>query len=652
MLKLDAWRGAIAATTAYLLITLVMTWPLVRGLTRDVPSDLGDPVLNMWILAWDAEQLRAIAGGDFARIPGFFDANIFHPAPLTLAYSEHLIAQALQILPVYAVTRDPILCYNLLFLSTFVLSGLGGFLLVREFTGSARAGFVAGLLFAFALYRWTQLAHVQVLSAHWMPFVLYGLRRYFATRHLRPLAGAAAALIAQNLSCGYYLLYFAPTVLLYALWEISSHNLGRARSVWLQLAATALIVGLVTAPFLIPYRQVRETFQFSRDVREIVRYSADVYSYWTAPSTNRVWRDVADAYSKPEADLFPGITPLVLAVVAIGAAIARAARTGNGRPARAPVWVLTGIAAVGGAYAVLAVIAVFARRIDLDLGLFTVRATNVTRLLLPPVIALFALCCLWPATRSRFGAFARMPEAILLLVVIAGWWLSLGPAPRVMGRPLELWSPYRFLYEFVPGFDGVRAPARLAMIVTLGLSMLAGLAVAHLERVRAGTAGALVACVVFLVETSLPPLRINGVSAAVVYATPEARVVRPARAPAVYSAVANAPADAVLLEMPIGELNYDVRAVYYSAVHWRRLVNGYSGFFPPHYDELLSVLSTVARGDERAWPVLQRLGVTHVIVHEAAYLDDEGVRFAEWLRRHGAVEVFRDGRDTLFALRH
>src|SRR5918996_1005409 len=114
-------RTAFAATAAYTLLSIVMTWPLVTGLARDVPWDLGDPLLNMWILAWDMEQLRAILGGDFSRISRFFDSNIFHPSPLTLAYSEHFVAQALQALPVYLVSANPILCYNLLFLSTFIL---------------------------------------------------------------------------------------------------------------------------------------------------------------------------------------------------------------------------------------------------------------------------------------------------------------------------------------------------------------------------------------------------------------------------------------------------------------------------------------------------------------------------------------------------
>ena len=249
-----------------------MTWPLALGLRRDIPWDLGDSVLNCWILQWGADHLLRFLGGDFHALSGYFNGNIFYPEPLTLAYSEHLTAQVLQILPVYAVTKNIVLCYNLLFLSTFVLSGLGAFLLVRELTGSPRAAFVAGLLYAFAPYRIGQFSHLQVLSSQWMPFALYALRRYFDTRRLRPLAGAVAALVAQNLSSGYFLLYFAPFAAAYVLYEIAD------RGAVARLAAVGRAGGggrgggwPSRSPFLLPYLELRALGFGPRPMDEVVQ---------------------------------------------------------------------------------------------------------------------------------------------------------------------------------------------------------------------------------------------------------------------------------------------------------------------------------------------------------------------------------------------
>ncbi len=149
------------------------------------------------------------------------------------------------------------LCYNLLFLSTSVLSGLGTFLLVRELTGSARAGFVAGLLYGFAPYRIGQFSHLQVMSSQWMPFALYGFRRYFDTRRAWPLAGAALALVAQNWSCGYFLMYFAPFAAAYVLYEIADRGLVEGPAVWASLGAAAAVVAGATVPLLLPYLELR-----------------------------------------------------------------------------------------------------------------------------------------------------------------------------------------------------------------------------------------------------------------------------------------------------------------------------------------------------------------------------------------------------------
>jgi hypothetical protein len=201
---------ALGATLLYTVATFALTWPLITVVHREVAADMGDPVFVCWVLLWTSGQLFSFLSGDFNALSRYWHGNIFYPEPLTLAYSEHFTAQMLQSLPLLAVTDNVVLAYNLLFLSTFVLCGLGVFLLVRDLTGRPLAALVAGLAFAFAPYRVDQFPHLQILSAQWMPFALYGFRRYLETRRRRALVGGAAALIAQNLSCGYYLMFFTP----------------------------------------------------------------------------------------------------------------------------------------------------------------------------------------------------------------------------------------------------------------------------------------------------------------------------------------------------------------------------------------------------------------------------------------------------------
>ena len=96
--------GATVARTRVIALPSRGRWR--RALRRDIPWDLGDSVLNCWILQWGADHWLRFLGGDLGAFRGYFNANIFYPEPLTLAYSEHLTAQVLQILPVYALTRQ------------------------------------------------------------------------------------------------------------------------------------------------------------------------------------------------------------------------------------------------------------------------------------------------------------------------------------------------------------------------------------------------------------------------------------------------------------------------------------------------------------------------------------------------------------------
>lgn len=635
------------ATLMYAAIAVVMTWPLAAGIARDVAWDLGDSVLNMWILAWDCEQFRGILGGHYSHLRHFFDANIFHPAPLTLAYSEHLIPQAVQIFPVYTLTKNPILCYNLLFLSTFVLSGIGMFLLGRELTGSAIAGFVGGLLFAFAPYRIPQSSHLQILSSQWMPFAMYGFTRYLHNGRRRALVGATAAVVVQGLSSGYYLLYFSPFIAAYVIWEVWRTGRLKDRRTWIALSAAAAFAAIVIAPFVIPYLRVSRELQLSRSLSETTRLSADVYSYATASAAERWWgRRIADVFPKAEGELFPGFVPLVLALIGM---VAGWTTPRTVEPSRRRIVIARLFWLVAAVHLVAATATILFRRLTFDVWLFDVRLGNVTQLLMRSAIAYAVALGLSPTMRARAATLMRS-RGFFILGLIAAAWLSLGPAPQVLGRPLDLASPYRFLWTSVPGFDGLRVPARLAMIVVLMLAVLGTFGAAVLARMRRGIVMLSILSAVFLYEAGAAVFAINGVSPVKGLATPPARLELPRRAPPIYRAVDQLPANAVLADLPLGQIDYDVRAMYYSIERWRPIINGYSGFFPPHYGRAQVALSEVPRHEDVSMQMLRELGATHVIVHEAAYLDAEGRDTTATLRRLGATEVFRDGSDTLLAL--
>lgn len=635
----------------YGLITIAMTWPIAAGITRDIPGDLGDSLLNGWIIGWVADHVRQALGGHPGALVQMWNANIFHPEPLALAYSEHLFAQAVQVLPVYWLTGNLVLCYNLLFLSTYLLSGLGMYLLVREITGSPRAAFVAGLLYAFAPYRTAQAPHLQIMTSQWMPFALFGLRRYFTTRRRVALMGGVLALIAQNLSCGYYLIYFAPFAAAYVLYEMTMRGWWRSARACADVAVAGIVVAAATAPFLRPYLELRQRGQTPRTMPEVLKFSADVYSYLTAHETQVVWGGVINAFPKPEGDLFPGFVTLALALTGIAAHAGRLwHETRGARPGtigRMRLQVALAIAAAAGVLAVVLIVA--GQGLRGSIGPIDLRASDFWRTVWVACALAISLLAASPRARAMARGVPGSVVAYYGVAAVLAWWLSLGPLMLSMGRRIAT-APYMWLHLYLPGFDGLRTPARYAMIVTLCFAVLGGVAAAAIERRRRGRWWLGLLAALFLVEAAAMPLPVN-----VNWTEPGLRPTPPhiatgSRTPTVYRFVRTLPRGTVLAEFPFGADGYEVRYMFYSTVHWRPLVNGYSGHMPASNAFNRATLGRVLDDPGRAWDALVRSGATHAIVHENAFLPGDGAAVSQWLEGRGARPVGTFQADRLFEL--
>ena len=658
-MNLRQWSelSAPSAALVFAALSVALTWPLILGLGSDVPGDLGDSLLNMWILAWGAEHVPKLLTFQISWTD-FWNANIFHPEPLSLALSEHLFGQTLQILPIYWLTGNIILCYNLLFISTFALSGFGTYLLVRDLTGDKRAAFIAGLVYGFLPYRIASVPHVQVMSSQWMPFALWGLNR-FVTAIPSPdsrfpsyaaLVFGTAALVMQNWSCGYYLLYFAPFVPLFVVHRMWTHDKLKDVRLWASLAAAGAATLVLSLPFLFPYQRASEAFGFQRPFGEVVLFSANVWSYITASENVRLWGKALRFYPHGEGETFLGFVPWLLASVALSSLIWHREPKSVGLRVSVSLWQR---------YATWLLVAVVVTQLIALLSVFLfggfelgpISARTPQRLGLQFIIAFGLLLGISPTARSESLRLVRSPIFFMATLTLLAVWLSLGPIPKAGDSLVSGLGLYRLLYDYVPGFNGVRVPARYAMIAGLFLAIVAGYGYQWLAGRGLPKIAIAVVAILILIEGAAIPMEINRTWNQN-EAVPPARVMKYSEAPAVYRRVASLPEGTALTEFPFGDAAWEIRYVYYAAAHWKPITNGYSGNFPPSYKERVARLMRVAKDPEGAWKSLVDSGTTHVIVHRNAFANSaDADAVHSWLTSHGAgvVEQFQDG-DVLMQL--
>jgi hypothetical protein len=303
------------------------------------------------------------------------------------------------------------------------------------------------------------------------------------------------------------------------------------------------------------------------------------------------------------------------------------------------------------------------------------KVTSLPRALIVAVVVTGITLAFLRDARGRCMALARSPAGAFCLIAFFGIVMSFGPQIRAMDRVVIDSSLYEAFYRFVPGFDGLRVPARYGMVVALALSALAALGLdslsclvtprthrtsstsrtqrtpstARTQRTQRTLLCTICGLLIFM-ESLAAPLPINQNSTD--YKRPGLAplpVLDPV-APPVYDFIASLPRTASLVELPLGEPAFDVRYMFYSTRHWRHLVNGYTGGQPTDYELLDRSLQDLFTRPARAWTVLASLRATHAIVHEAMYANGLGPQVSTWLITNGAKEIATFGGDRVFEI--
>lgn len=211
--------------------------------------------------------------------------------------------------------------------------------------------------------------------------------------------------------------------------------------------------------------------------------------------------------------------------------------------------------------------------------------TSIAEQTLFPGLVIFALM-LTGLAAPVFSKRMRIGLGAGALVLIL---LSLGVRQGGLGQYL----PYRALFEFAPGWQGVRTPGRLNTLTSLVFALLAAAGAAALmarfsRRGVLATGGVLVALICFeFVGDVLPD------------APPE---------PAGAKAAIAAPQ----LHLPI-TIAANRRYVYWSTDGFPQIVNGRASIDPTSFTKLTKEVSGFP--DERSVAALKALGVRSVVLH-------------------------------------
>ncbi len=476
-----------------------------------------------------------------------FDANAFYPfVDNSLAFSEHLLANIFIALPIIVATDNPVLSYNVIFILSFILSGFGMFLLTDHYLNDKYSAFLAGIIFAFCTYRFAHLGHLQLLTAQWMPLSVLYLDKFLHKTTYTNLFLLILFFVLQVLSSWYYAFYITIALGLYFVYlSIFDQSIRNKILHDSDFHLKSVIFIVLCMIIILPFTLPYIQLQYEYGfTRSIVEL--DVNS-----------ADVMDYFlTSPHNVLYGKLSQPYQE------------NRNWGEHSLFPGFLVVVLSLTG-------------------LSRLSKRSSS-------------------GPSSIKFYTGGRIQNFYVILALCA-FVLSLGPKLHFFGKIIDLHLPYYYFYKYLPGFDSMRVPSRINIVVMLSLSVLAGYGLHKLLNDKSSTLKifiTLLFTIVIIFESYVP---------FVVAVTPVGDDI-----PDVYKWLSNESGDFAIVELPTGNINanslyYDTIYMYYSTYHWKKIVNGYSGFFPPKYFMLLEKLQMFPSNE--SINILKNLKVKYIIIH-------------------------------------
>jgi len=294
-------------------LTIILTWPVAGHFFSSVPSSGPDTM-----------QVIGVAGEK---------ANLLSDQGLFRGTAELIKRSEFNITALYAYFQlifGRIIGYNLLFFLSFILSGLGGYLLAFYFTKNKPASLLAGTIFAFSPFHIHNSLSTNVGTMHqeWLPFFALYLFKFF--EDLRPrhffLTGFFLFLIGftehQTLA---FTVIFILFFLVYKI--IAQPKVFLRPKLWLYIGISILIF---SGLFFFMFRSLfviagSENNFLDPGFKAAVKYSNDSLAIIIPPNFHSLWpkafseiRNQFKRNSDSSFSVYAGYTTLFLSLLSLG----------------------------------------------------------------------------------------------------------------------------------------------------------------------------------------------------------------------------------------------------------------------------------------------------------------------------------------------
>lgn len=564
----------------YLILTTMITVAILAPYSTHINDTLPnaiDPVFYAWNVGHDAQSF--LQGGK-----NLLDTNIFYPEGNTLALSDTLYVQTAMVMPILAITNNPVLAENMYILATFVIAAFSMFFLAYYLTKNTPASALTGIFFAFSVPRLAQIGHMPALGSQWMPLFFLFLFQYLETGSWKHLWLTFLFYFLNITSSIYFGVFLMPAVgvaiFIQGITWIYHRNYQGISKILKTFAISLIPMLVILIVVLFPYLRLSAEYPgIKRGIDDTARLGAKLADYATVLPTSWL-SDIGLRTSTNEEPLYPTVTLITLAAIGL-------------------IW-----------------------------G--------------------------WKANKKYISFF--------LLSGIVAFLLSFGPYMDIILSPYKwfhLTAPYFYLYKVFPLLQIVRVPARLSILVIFSLASLASLGLGKMLNKKYAFPLALVILLIYLCEVWQ-------------VGTPSVQVPLARDVPPVYQWLAKQPDAVVVAEIPFRpELTFEpmelqlmhtyaetrdnngyaleTYRVYFSYFHKKRILNGYSSYFPQVYQDHATMLANFPTAD--AMGKLQKEGVRYIVVHGNQYTDRNGADVLSELTNFSTIKKIEQfGTDYVYEL--